>query len=70
MASLAGERSRRELEVGDVAPGLELRVESSPVEESTKRDEHDVVVGVSGCLEAVPVVGLQVGAKAPDGSCV
>ena len=47
-----------------------MRVESSPVEKSTKRDENDVVVGIRACLEPVLVVGLQVGAKAPDGSRV
>ena len=70
LPSCASKRSRRELEVGDIAPGLEMRVESSPVEKSTKRDENHVVVGVFAGLESILVVGLQVGAEAPDGSCV
>lgn len=50
------------LEVGDIARGMEMRSESSPVEKSAERNEHDVVIGVSRRHEAVAVVGLQGGA--------
>ena len=41
---------------------MEMRSESSPVEKSSERNEHDVVIGVSRRHEAVAVVGLQGGA--------
>ena len=63
-----GEGSRLELEVGDITRGMEMRSESSPVEESAKGNNHDVVVRVSGRQEAIAVVGLQSGALVPDGS--
>ena len=47
-----------------------MRREPSPVEKGTKRDEHDVVVGVGRRQEAVAVVGLQAGALLPDGSAI
>ena len=62
------EGRRLELEVGDIARGMEMRSESSPVEKSSERNEHDVVIGVSRRHEAVAVVGLQGGAQLPDGS--
>ena len=62
------EGRRLELEVGDIARGMEMRSESSPVEKSAERNEHDVVIGVSRRHEAVAVVGLQGGAQLPDGS--
>ena len=48
--------------------GMEMRSESSPVEKSAERNEHDVVIGVSRRHEAVAVVGLQGGAQLSDGS--
>ena len=64
----AGERSRLEVEVGDIALGTEMRREPSSVKKSTERDKDDVVVGISRSREAVEVVGLQLGALLPDGS--
>ena len=68
MTRSAGERSRLEVEVGDIALGTEMRREPSSVKKSTERDEDDVVVGISRSREAVEVVGLQLGALLPDGS--
>ena len=66
MATGAGEGSRLELEVGDIARGHEMRTETSPVQQSTKRDKNDVIIAVCRRQKAVPVVGLQLGAKPPD----
>ena len=62
LSSGAGEGRCRELEVGDITRGVEVRRKPSPVEESTKRNEHDVVIGVRGRQETVTVVGLEAGA--------
>ena len=43
-----------------------MRTETSPVQQSTKRDENDVIIAVCRRQKAVPVVGLQLGAKPPD----
>ena len=42
----ASEGIRLELEVGDIARGVEVRSESSPVEEGTEGDQKDVEVAV------------------------
>ena len=64
----AGVRSRLELEVGDIARGVEVRSESSPVEEGTEGDQKDVEIAICRRLQTVLVVRLQLSAKPPDRS--
>ncbi len=47
MSRSTRERRRLELEVGDITWGVEMRRQTSPVEESTERNKDDMVVGVS-----------------------
>ena len=64
----ASEGARLELEVGDIALGVEVRSESSPVEKGTKGDEEDVKIAVRRRQQTVLVVRLQFRAKPPDRS--